>query len=123
MTRVTAFVRKNGDAYAIYYASCYHHDGHEAWIDVVFSPTWDEDADDHVTFGCRVGAVQGQVQPAASLVPAAAAWRDSRVFGHKLSRDEARDHPWLGEFWDLVDHVLTHDPAVSTHIYGPGAEF
>ena len=123
MTRVTAFVNRGGDAYAVYYASCYHHDGHEVWIDAVFSPTWGEEADDHFTFGCRVGPVGGQAEPAASLVPAAQAWGESRVFGHKLSRDDALSHPMLGEFWELVDHVLIWDTVVSTHVYGPGATF
>jgi hypothetical protein len=121
MSRVTGFVHRNGDAYAVYYASCYHHDGHEVWMDAVFSPSWAEDADDHFTFGCRVGKVAGQDEPAASLVAAAAAFGESRVFGHKLSRDEALAHPMLAEFLALVDHVLTHDEVVSTHIYGRGA--
>lgn len=123
MTRVTGFVHRDGDACAVYYASCYHHDGHEVWIDAVFSPTWEEGTDDHFTFGCRVGRVDGQEEPAASLVPAAAAWGNSRVFGHKLSRDEALAHPMLGEFWALVDHLLIHDSVVSAHIYGTDATF
>ena len=118
MSRVTGFVHHDGDAYAVYYASCYHHDGHEVWIDAVFSPTWGEDADDHLTFGCRVGRVDGHREPAASLVTAAAAWGESRVFGHKLTRDEALAHPLLGEFWALVDHVLMHDNVISNHLYG-----
>jgi hypothetical protein len=119
MTRVTAFVFRDTDAYAVYYASCYHHDGHEVWMDAVFSPTWDDGADDHFTFGCRFGSVAGQAEPAATLVSAAAAWGESRVFGHKLSREEALGHPMIDEFWELVDHILTHDPVVSAHLYGP----
>ena len=122
MTRVTGFVYRDGDAHAVFYASCYHHDGeHEVWIDVVFSPTWDEDVDDRFTFGCRVGPIAGQDEPAASLVAAAAAWDESPVFGHKLKRDEALIHPRLGEFWELVDHLLIHDATVATHMYGRAA--
>lgn len=123
MTRVRGFVHRDGDAYAIYFASCYHHDGHEVWIDAVFSPTWADGVNDHYTFGCRVGAVGGQSEPAATLVTAAAAFSDSATFGHKLTRDEALAHPMIGEFWALVDHVLTKDPIVSTHMYGPDASF
>ncbi|MDQ0260240.1 hypothetical protein J2W20_002144 [Sinomonas atrocyanea] len=123
MTRVTGFVHRDGCAYAVYYASCYHHAGHEVWIDAVFSPTWDEGTDDHLTFGCRVGRVDGQDEPAASLVPAAGGWGNSRVFGHKLSRDEALAHPMLAEFWALVDHVLVHDGVVADHLYGRDATF
>ncbi|OYO03864.1 hypothetical protein [Enemella evansiae] len=123
MTRVTGFIYRDGDAYAIYFASCYHHDGHEVWIDAVFSPTWADDVDDRFTFGCRVGAVAGQREPAASLVTAAGAFNDSATFGHKLTREEALAHPMTGEFWALVDHVLTKDAVVSTHLYGPDAQF
>jgi hypothetical protein len=121
MTRITGFVYKDADAHAVYYASCYHHEGHEVWIDATFSPTWDEGLDDRVTFGCRVGAVEGQSEPAATLVSAAQAWDDRPVFGHKLSREDGLAHPSLPEFWALVDHVLVHDPLVHSHLYGPAA--
>src|SRR5580765_3406504 len=117
MTRVAAFVHSDGDAHAVYYASCYDHEGHEVWIDAVFSPTWDDGVDDHVTFGCRIRRV-GAAAPTRELVPAAAAWDDSAVFGHKLTPDEAAVHPRLGEFWALVDHVVANDPVVWAHIAG-----
>lgn len=120
---MNGFVYRHADAYAVYYASCYHHDGHEVWIDAIFSPTWEDEVDDHVTFGCRVGAFEGRLDPAATLVSAASAWADSRTFGHKLTREEALVHPLIGEFWILVDHILTHDRVVSKHLYGPGAQF
>jgi len=118
MTRVTAWIERDNAPTVAYYASCYHHDGHEVWIDVIFSDAWHEDVDDHFTFGCRVGRVDGQPAPAASLVGAAAAWGESHTFGHKISREEGLVHPKLGEFWDLVDHILVNDPVVRMHMYG-----
>lgn len=119
--RVTGFVHRDGDALAVYFASCYHHGGHEVWFDVVFSATWAEGVDDRVTFGCRVGPIEGQDDPASSLVTGGAAFRDSLNFGHKLTREEALAHPLLADFWAVVDHVLSHDQLVRDHIYGPGA--
>lgn len=49
--RVTGFIHNDGNAYAVYFASCYHHGGHEAYIDVVFSKTWDDGLDDHAQLG------------------------------------------------------------------------
>ncbi|MCY4725141.1 hypothetical protein NYO98_02545 [Nocardioides sp. STR2] len=121
--RVQGYVYREGHAYAVYIASCYHHDGHEVFIDCVFSPTWDDDEDDRLTFGCRVGPVAGQSDPGATLVAGAAAFTDRPFFGRKLSREEGLKHPLLGEFWALVDHVLVHDAVVRDHVYGPGAEF
>lgn len=121
--RVTGFVYRDRDAYAVFFASCYHHDGHEAWIDVVFSPTWADGVDDRETFGCRVGRIEGQLEPGASLVTGGAASRDAPTFGRKLTREDALVHPRLGEFWAVIDHVLAHDPLVRNHVYGPGAVF
>lgn len=121
--RVHGYVYRNGDAHAVYIASCYHHDGHEVFVDAVFSPTWKDEADDHITFGCRVGPVAGQPDPGASLTSAATAFSDRPLFGRKLTREDALDHPLLGDFWALVDHVLVHDPVVRNHVYGPGAAF
>ncbi|WP_344236837.1 hypothetical protein [Kribbella hippodromi] len=115
-TVVTGFMYRDGDAYVVYYASCYDHDGPEVWIDVVFSPNWEDDAAGRYTFGCRIGAVDGPVSPAASLVPAAAAFSTSKTFGHKLTRDEALVHPALPEFWAVVDHIVEHDAVVVAHL-------
>jgi hypothetical protein len=110
--RVTGFVLRDDKAYAVYYASCYHHGGHEAWFDVIFSPTWAEGVDDHETFGCRVGPIEGQAEPGASLTTGGGAFRDSQIFGRKLSRDEALTNPRLAEFWEVVDYILS-----TTHWY------
>jgi len=87
--RVTGFIHRDGDALAVYFASCYHHGGHEVWIDVVFSPTWADEVDDRETFGCRVGPIDGPNDIGSSLVRAGIAFPDSKNFGHKLTRDEA----------------------------------
>ena len=119
--RVTGFVLRDQDAYAVYYASCYHHDGHEAWFDVIFSSTWAEGVDDRETFGCRVGPIEGQTTPGASLTTGGSAFRDAEIFGRKLTREDAISHPRLPEFWEVVDHILVTDPLVRDHVYGPGS--
>jgi hypothetical protein len=114
-SRVTGFLLRDGDAYVIFFASCYHHDGHEVWIDVVFSSDWGGD-DIRTTFGCRVGQIEGQEEPAATMVEAAAAWDDAAMFGRRLNREEGLAHPLRDEFWAVVDHVLVNDPTVAVHM-------
>jgi hypothetical protein len=113
------FVLKDGGARAVCYAALHHHDGtREAWLDLVIG-TWGEgQVTDHVTFGCRVGPIENQEEPAASLVSAAIPYGDSPIFGAKLSRDEALAHSWLSEFWEMVDFILINDPDVREHVYG-----
>ena len=115
---VRAFITRDGDAYAIVFAACHVHDGErEAWIDVILGTFSSDDASDHVTFGARAGPVAGQPDPAATAVPAAAAYSQSPFWGIKLSRDEALAHPRIDEFWEIVDYVLLTEPVVHAHVY------
>lgn len=120
--RVWGFILADGDAHAIFFASLYHHDGDEAWIDVILSPTWADDVDDHETFGCRVGPLEGQDDPGASLVTGGAAAPDTQLFGRKLTREDAMENPRLDDFWHVVDHILESDPLVRQHVFGPDVE-
>ena len=112
---VTGYVYRSRQPYAVYYASCYPSHG-EVYIDVILG-TWPdeiEEANDRVTFGCRFGPVEGQTESACSLVPGAAMAPEpvSPLFGERLDREQAQKHPWLGEFWEVVDLVILTDPTV-----------
>jgi hypothetical protein len=119
------FITLDGEAHAIYYASCHHHAGiHDAWIDVILG-SWSGDDDgpepaDHATFSCRVGPGSAAPEPYASLVqaPVSAAGESRDLFGKMLSREEALQDPRLDEFWRVVDFVVEHDRLVSNHLRG-----
>ncbi|GII57883.1 hypothetical protein Pth03_62720 [Planotetraspora thailandica] len=123
--RVNGFVNDDDGICGIYYASCYHHNGmHEAWIDVIMDDAWDQEhpathpGPDRVTFGCRVGPVEGRPAPACSLVTGAEVAPDDPLYGRKLTREHALAHPWLPGYWAVVDHILEHDQTVNRHLYG-----
>lgn len=117
--RTWASVNYGETPVAVYYTSCYHHNGvHEVWIDAILGTWGSDDFTDHVTFGCRVGPVEGSAYPAATLVDGGAVTPDGPIFGLKLSREAGLQHPRLGDLWNLVDHVLEHDPVVNPHLYG-----
>ena len=42
------------------------------------------------------------------------------LYGERLDREQALKHPWLGEFWEVVDLVLLSDPTVRPYLQ-PGA--
>ena len=94
--RTWANIYEGDAALAVYFASCYHHNGvHEVWIDAILG-SWGHDRfDDHITFGCRVGPVVGSPTPAATLVNGGEVAGDSPIFGRKLSREEGLSHPRL----------------------------
>ncbi len=114
------FVHRDGNAHAVYFANSYHHRDHphETWIDVILGTWGTGSTEDHVTFGCRVGPVEGSPQPAATLVQACMDGSGSDIHGVQLSREDGLTHPRLPEFWQVVDFVLANDPDVNRHLYG-----
>ncbi|MFF7598877.1 hypothetical protein [Streptomyces mirabilis] len=60
----------------------------------------------------------GQTTPASTVVTAGLANPDGPLFGLKLDREAALQHPRLSDFWAASDFVLEHDPLVRGHIYG-----
>ncbi len=117
-TVVKALVRRDGDAYAVAHASLHVHGSPETWINVALGSFSEERDDDRVTFGCVVGVFEGRDEPSAGLVRAAQEYGDTPLWGRKLTRDEALAHPRLPEFWEVVDFLLVHEPAVHQHVYG-----
>jgi hypothetical protein len=117
-TLIKSFILDDGDAHAVLFAALHDHGEREAWLDVVLGTFGSDVFADHVTFGCRVGPVHGQSEPAATAVPAAAPYGDAPIFGCKLSRDEALAHARIAEFWRVVDFVLINDPDIHFHVYG-----
>ena len=115
---VKGFVLRGDDPHTVYFAALHDHGVKEAWIDVITGTFGSDDSSDHVTFGCRVGPVEGEVEPAATAVDAAAPYGDSPLFGRKLSRAEALAHERLPTFWGIVDFLLLEDPDVEQHVYG-----
>jgi hypothetical protein len=114
-----AMVNDRETPVAVYYATCYHHHGiHEVWLDAIVGTWGSDDFSDHLTFGCRIGPVQGSPDPAATLVDAAAVIPDAPIYGQKLTREAGLAHPRLADFWNLVDHVLANDGMVNQHLYG-----
>ena len=117
-TLVKSLILDDNDAHAVLFAALHDHGEREAWIDVILGTFGSEDFSDHITFGCRVGPVQGQDEPAATAVAAAAPYGDTPLFGRKLTRDEALAHPSLSNFWRVVDLALINDPDIHFHVYG-----
>jgi hypothetical protein len=117
---VNSFILDSAGPYAIAFTALHHHIHHEAWMDVIFGSFEAEPSEDRITFGCRVGPVEGSDEPGATAVQAAVPYTDSLMFGHKLSRDEALAHQRLADFWRVVDFLLESEPTLNHHVYGHG---
>lgn len=113
---VSGFVLREMSAHAVFFADWYPH-SYEAWIDVILGPWEEPDHPNRVTFGCRIGPVEGQSAPAASLVEGGAIRPDHPMFGLKLDRSAALNHPLLSEFWSIVDWLIINDKTLHENIY------
>lgn len=113
---VTGFVLDDGAAHAVYYADWYPH-SNEAFVDVILG-SWDRPGyEDNVTFGCRLGEIAGHPGPQASVVTGGEQRPDKAILGEKLRREDALQHPKLGEFWDIVDWLILNDPLLHEKVY------
>ena len=110
-----AVVRRGGDVFALYWLVWYP-EHNEGWLDAALGPQQLHHPD-RVTFGCRIGAIEGQVAPACSLVPGAELRADDPFFGQKLSPEAAREHPWIRDFWALTDWIMINDRVAHDHLY------
>ena len=116
---VHGFVTEDGSAHAVFYADWYPHSS-EAYIDVILGTWGDDDYRDQVTFGCRIGPLPGQEAPGASLVQAAAVRPDHPLFGRKLDREAALEHPLLPQFWQVVDWLILTEPMLHANVFHMG---
>ena len=118
ITRIIEYLESDGKTFGVYFAELHKHGGRpEVFIDVILG-TWgmpDQTPNDHVTFACRVGDVEGQESPGATLVQPRG--ENHPILGVPLSRDDALAHPLLGTFWAVVDFILVNDDKVRLHLY------
>lgn len=115
--RSVGYVNRDGGAHAAYWLFWYPH-ADEAWLDATLG-TWEDGFPRQATFGCRIGAVQGTAGPACSLVQAGSMLLADppSLMGTLLGPDDAREHPWLPAFWELVDWLIVADPLARKHLH------
>lgn len=109
-TRLTRFVYKDGDAFAIYYATFSDNHSESGVLGVVSLGDWENDEvpPNRVAFPFRlwegeenynVGITNRDESP----------WKDAKVIGRMLDREEALAHPWIDEVFHITDHIVEDD--------------
>lgn len=84
----------------------YDHAEPEVFVEVTFGRTRVVGFRPDETFAARYGAVDGQHEPACSLVPGGMTAPPQARLGRRLTREEALEHPRLDQFWAVNDLVL-----------------
>ncbi len=109
-TRLTRFVYRGGDAFAVYYA-IYSNSHRENEVDMLVSlGEWGEGSDpsQRAAFYCRVRPSENSYD--VKLVDAAESpWSTVAIMGQELSRAEALSHPWKQTAFEILDEAFLRD--------------
>lgn len=115
--RVTGFVSRGDDAFAIYYArySTNHPEGELGML--VSLGAWGEGSapSQRTAFYCRVRAVSTETGPSYEVMlgdAAASPWADVDLVGAKLSRAGALAHPDKATAFAILDEAFVQDPSL-----------
>jgi hypothetical protein len=122
--RLQRFILEGGDAYAYVVAEAHRHTGGPEIYFFCTIGTWDDDSpkDDHTTFSCRYGLVDGQEDYAFSLIDVDDDYTGSFV-GKRLSRKAALKHPKIHEFWEVMDFLILSDLDIHDFLHHPAKSY
>jgi len=116
-TRLTRFVYQDNDAFAVYYAS--FSDKHtQAIVKMLVSlGAWGGGSSpaERCAFALDVRANDSEYQVMVTDAEASP-WRDARVVGRVLDREEALVHPWLPEVFHITDHAVLEDLPLKAYL-------
>lgn len=116
--RLTRFVHRDGDAFAIYYAAySNNHPQHELAM-LVSLGEWGEDSDptQRTAFYCRVRPTADSYE--VMLGDAGqSAWGDVDLVGTKLTREQALQHPWKHTAFELLDEAFLKDRSLRGFVH------
>ena len=116
--RLTRFVYRNGDAFAIYYVAYANNHPEDEVSMLVSLGDWDDDSDpaERAAFYCRVRPTEESYE--VMLGDAAQSmWSDVELVGQKLSREQALAHPWKQTAFEILDEAFIHDKSLTGFLH------
>ena len=118
-TRLTRFVYKDDDAFAVYYAMFSdNHPDHEIKAAIGLGE-WGEGSTPEERKAFAVKIRDGGTQFEVMLVDAEESpWQDAEILGRMLDRAEALEHPWKEDVFHITDHMVEDDPEIKAYFQG-----
>jgi hypothetical protein len=114
-TRLTRFVTREGNAFAVYFAN--FSDNHpDRYVSVLVGfGNWSEDASpiERTAVGLRIWTNETSYQ--VGVVDAGDYW-ETELLGKRLTREQALKSEWLQEAFDLSDHIVECDQPVIEYL-------
>ncbi|MGV3725002.1 MAG: hypothetical protein ACO1SX_29230 [Actinomycetota bacterium] len=116
-TRLTRFVYRDGDAWAVYFAS-YSETHPERLVRLLVSlGEWGEGSSPDQRRAFSLALRAGPTQFEVMVTDAAdSPWADAEFTGRGLSRNDALADPWLPEAFHISDHAVLEDPVLRRYL-------
>ena len=120
--RLTRFVYRDGNAYAVYYAQFTKQHTEKQVSGLIGLGHWGEDAspEERLAFPFQIRADESNFQ--VGLVNAKdSPWAHVTFLGRILDREEALKHEWITEVFHVTDHMVTDDREITEYFQARGA--
>jgi hypothetical protein len=118
ITRLTRFVTRDGDAFAVYYAKYSNGPEHNDVQILAGFGDWAEDAPEEARTAISFKIWQDDQNFNTTIVgPEDGRW-EATILGRKLEREEALTSEWLKEVFDLSNHIVRCDEPIKQFFDG-----
>ena len=112
-TRLTRFVYKDKDAFAVYYAAFTKKHPEKRLSGLISLGEWGEGSTPQERRAFAFQIWQDDESYQVSLVNAdQSSWNDAEVMGRVLDREEALKDKWISEVFHITDHMLRDDKVI-----------
>ena len=116
-TSLTRFVHKDGDAHAIYYAKFSDNHTDRVVVATVSLGEWGDGTtpEQRVAFALELRSDKADFK--VSVIDAEASpWREAKIIGRTLNRNEALVHPLVKEAFHITDHMVSEDTPIKEYL-------
>ncbi|CAD0008073.1 MULTISPECIES: hypothetical protein [Flavobacterium] len=108
--KLTRFVYKNEDAFAIYYLRFTKSHDDQFAIGIISIGDWgtDDEPKNRFSFPFRIWIGDNDEYQIGLMDKEESPW-NHKILGYILDRKEALDHPWIKEVFHITDHIVMED--------------
>ncbi|AWA31149.1 hypothetical protein HYN48_14185 [Flavobacterium magnum] len=108
-TRLTRFVHKDGNAFAIYYLSFTDNHPDKSIIGIISIGDWGSDGPpkNRKSFPFKIWTNEKNYQ-IGLIDKIESPWQDA-LLGEILNRNEALKHNWIKDVFHITDHIVAED--------------
>lgn len=118
-TSLTRFVHRNGDAHAIYYAKFTDNHPERVVVATVSLGEWGEGTtpEQRVAFALELRSDEANFKVSVTDAESSP-WREAKIIGRTLNRNEALVHPLIKEAFHITDHMVSEDAPIKEYLGG-----